>query len=33
VLFHPVGSKVSRHAFHAHFHVLDLRLSYRRQRA
>jgi len=24
VLFHPVGSKVSGHAFHAQFNVLDL---------
>jgi hypothetical protein len=28
-LFHPVGSKVSRHAFDAHFDVLDLRLRHR----
>jgi hypothetical protein len=27
VLFHPVGSKVSSHAFNAHFNVLDLRLG------
>jgi hypothetical protein len=27
VLFHPVGSKVSCHAFNAHFNVLDLRLG------
>jgi hypothetical protein len=33
VLFHPVGSKVSSHAFNAHFDVLDLRLRYRRKRA
>jgi hypothetical protein len=27
VLLHPVGSKVSSHAFDAHFNVFDLRLS------
>jgi hypothetical protein len=32
VLFHPVCSKVSSHAFDAHFHVLDLRLRMRHQR-
>jgi len=31
VLFHPVGSKISRHAFHAHFNVLNLRLRNHRQ--
>ena len=29
VLFHPVCSKVSRHAFDAHFDVFDLRLGHR----
>jgi hypothetical protein len=29
VLFHPVGSKSSSHAFDTHFNVLDLRLSHR----
>jgi len=28
VLLHPVGSKVSSHAFDTHFNVLDLRLSH-----
>jgi hypothetical protein len=27
VLLHPVGSKISSHAFNTHFNVLDLRLS------
>jgi hypothetical protein len=31
VLLHPVCSKVSRHTFHAHFHVLNLRLGGRYQ--
>jgi hypothetical protein len=30
VLFHPVCSKVSSHAFNAHFDVLDLRLANQR---
>ena len=30
VLFHPVGSKVSSHAFNAHIHVRDLCLDKRR---
>jgi hypothetical protein len=29
VLFHPVGSKVSSHAFNAHFNVLNFRLCRR----
>jgi hypothetical protein len=32
VLFHPVGSKVSSHAFDAHFDLLDLGLGNGRKR-
>jgi hypothetical protein len=32
VLFHPVGSKISSHAFDAHFNVFDLRLRRRQNR-
>jgi hypothetical protein len=28
VLFHTVGSKISGHAFDAHFNMLDLRFSH-----